>query len=113
MPADAKLVVMFAALHLLGLMMVALLLVVFLRSDTQSAGSPPEEGDGGGGGGNDRVRPRRPGGPRDGGLPLPDADQARLRLRDHRRLAELLPPRVRRPAPEPEPARMPRRAPSR
>jgi hypothetical protein len=111
MPADAKLVAMFAGLHLLGLIMVALLLVMFLRSDTESAGLPPEDGDGGGGG-NDRVQPRRPGGPRDGGLPLPDADPARTRLRDHRRLAELLPQRGRRPAQEPEPARVPGRSPA-
>jgi hypothetical protein len=112
MPADAKLVAMFAGLHLLGLIMVALLLIMFLRSDTESSRLPPEEGDGGGGG-NDRVQPRRPGGPRDGGLPLPDADQARIRLRDHRRLAEILPQRTRRPAREPEPERVPGRAPAR
>ncbi|MDX6667127.1 MAG: hypothetical protein QOK04_507 [Solirubrobacteraceae bacterium] len=105
MPADAKLVAMFAGLHLLGLVMVALLLILFLRSDTDSARLPPEEGDGGGGG-NDRMQPRRPGGPRDGGLPLPDADPARIRLRDHRRLADLGPRRARRPAREPEPERV-------
>jgi hypothetical protein len=112
MPADAKLVLLFAGLHLLGLIMVAVLLVIFLRSDTESAWSPPDDGDGGSGG-NDRVQPRRPGGPPDGGLPLPDADQARVRLREHRRLAELLPRRDRRPAEEPGRERRPRRTPVR
>ena len=112
MPADAKLVLLFAGLHLLGLIMVAVMLVIFLRSDTESAWSPPEDGDGGGGG-NDRVQPRRPGGPRDGGLPLPEAEQTRVRLREHRRLAELLPRRDRRPAEEPGRERVPRHMPVR
>jgi hypothetical protein len=37
-----------------------------------------------------------------GGLPLPDAEPARVRLRDHRPLRERLPARERRPAREPE-----------
>ena len=113
MPADAKLVLLFAGLHLLGLAMVAILLIMFVRSDTTSAWSPPEESEGGGGGGNDRLRPRRPGGPRDGGLPLPDAAPARVRLRDHRRLADLFPRPARRPVEAPGRERTPRRAPAR
>ena len=83
----------------------------FFRSDTTSSWSPgDEDGDGGGGGGNDRVRPRDSGGPRGGGIPLPDALPARVRLRDHRRLADLIPRPARRTAPEP--ARPPRRVPA-
>jgi hypothetical protein len=108
MPADAKLVLLFAGLHLLGLVMVAILLVMFLRSDTTAAWSPPDAGEGGGGG-NDRLRPRRPGGPRDGGLPLPDAGPARVRLRDHRRLADQLPRPSRRPGEDPGRERTPAR----
>jgi hypothetical protein len=69
-------------------------------------GSDSEGGeDGGGGGGKRRPQPRpsRP----SGGLPLPDAEPARVRLRDHVRLTEKLPRRVRRPAREPEPERVP------
>jgi hypothetical protein len=112
MPADVKLVALFAGLHLLGLILVCVLLVLFFRSDATSPWSPgDEDGDGGGGGGgNDRVRPRNPGGPRGGGIPLPDALPARVRLRDHRRLADLLPRPARRAAPEP--ARRPRRVPA-
>jgi hypothetical protein len=111
MPADVKLVALFAGLHLLGLILVCVLLVLFFRSDTMSSWSPgDEDGDGGDGGGNDRLRPRNSDGPRGGGLPLPDAIPARVRLRDHRRLAELIPRPARRAAPEP--ARHPRRVPS-
>jgi hypothetical protein len=112
MPADAKLVALFAGLHLLGLILVGVMLVLFFRSDSTSSWSGgEEEGEGGGGGGNDRVRPRNSGGPRGGGLPLPDAVPARVRLRDHRRLSDLIPGPVRRTAPEP--SRSPRRVPSR
>ena len=110
MPADVKLVALFAGLHLLGLILVCVMLVLFFRSDAaRSWPSGEEEGDGGGGGGNDRVRPRDWGGPRGGGLPLPDAIPARVRLRDHRRLADLVPRPARRGAPEP--VRAPRRVP--
>ena len=85
--------------------------MLFFRSDATSSWPPgDEEGEGGGGGGNDRVRPRNSGGPRGGGLPLPDAVPARVRLRDHRRLADLIPRPARRQAPEP--ARQPPRVPA-
>ena len=64
----------------------------------------PSDNDGGGGGGSGpREPPAPPGAPR-GGMPLPDAEQSRQRVRDHdrpdrRRL------RPRRPSREPE--RMP------
>jgi hypothetical protein len=110
MPADVKLVALFGGLHLLGLILVCVMLVLLFRSDTtRSWTGGEEEGDGGGGGGNDRLRPRDSRGPRGGGLPLPDAVPARVRLRDHRRLAELIPRPARRMAPEP--ARGPGRVP--
>ncbi len=58
----------------------------------------PSESDGGGGSGPGRPRPS-PSGPR-GGVPLPDAEQARVRARDHwgPRFDE---PRRRRPAHKP------------
>ena len=115
MPADVKLVALFAGLHLLGLVLVCVMLVLFFRSDATTSWRPSDEegdgGGGGGGGGNDRVRPRDSGGPRGGGLPLPDAVPARVRLRDHRRLADLIPRPARRTAPEP--GTNPRRVPSR
>jgi hypothetical protein len=101
-----ELMVLFGVLHLIGLGLAAFLLVMFLRSETTQAWSPPDD-DGGGGGGNDRLRPRRPPGPDPGGLPLPDAVAARVRLREPVRLGDLL------PAPERRPAHPPRRAPDR
>jgi hypothetical protein len=69
--------------------------------------SGPDGGDGGGGDGPPR-QPTPPEGPR-GGIPLPDADQARVRFRGHGRPA-LTRLRPRRAAGEPErsPARGPR-----
>ncbi len=63
--------------------------------------------DDGGGESPDGPAPE-PGGDRDGGVPLPDAGQAPVRLREPGRLADAYPRRSRRPdhapAPEREPA---------
>jgi hypothetical protein len=109
MVGDAELVLLFTVLHVIALAVVTVLLVMFLRSDTTRLWSPPEDGEGGDGGGNDRLGPRIKPGPGGGGLPLPDAVPARVRLRDHTRLADLLPTPPRRPAREP--GRTPRRVP--
>lgn len=108
MPADPELIALFGGLHVIGLTLVGVLLLMLYRSETVRPWRPPDDGDGGGGG-NDRVPPRRSDEPGGGGLPLPDAIPARVRLRDHRRLSELLPPRERRPTREParRPARVP------
>jgi len=67
---------------------------------------PPESDDPGrGGGGGPPDRPPPPRGPTHG-APLPDALPARVRLRDHRRLADRLPARQRRRGPEPVPQRV-------
>jgi hypothetical protein len=96
--ADAKLMALFAALHLIGMALAAGLLVMFMRSDNATVWRPPEDEGGGGGGGSDRLPPCRPSGPDGGGLPLPDALPARVRLRDGGRLADLMPRPDRRPA---------------
>lgn len=102
MVSDAELVALFTVLHVIALGVVTALLVMFLRSDTTRTWSPPDDGDGGGGGGgNDRLGPWVKPGPGGGGLPLPDAIPARVRLRDHTRLADLLPAPTRRPQREP------------
>jgi hypothetical protein len=98
---DAELVVLLAGLHLLGFLFAAVLLFVLMRSDTANAWTPPEEEDDDGG--NDR-RPRpEPRGPHGGGLPLPDAEPARVRLRGPERLGELQPRPARRAPREPVP----------
>lgn len=66
--------------------------------------------DDGGGGGSPTPPEPDPAGDRDGGVPLPDAEQASVRLREPGRLADAYPRRPRRPehapdAPEREPAR--------
>jgi hypothetical protein len=82
-----------------------ILFVPALISRFFSSPEPPRsDSDEGGGGPPRRPAPPRP--PR-GGIPLDDATPARVRLRDHRRLAQLLPSRERRPAREP--ARTPAR----
>ena len=110
MPGDTKLVVLMAALHLVGLVFVAVLLVMFLRSDTSTGYRPPDDPNDGDGGGNDRRSPSDLKGPSGDGLPLPDAAPARVRLRDHSRPGERQPRPDRRRSDEPE--RSPRRLPA-
>lgn len=100
MSGESQLLLMVAGVHLLGLGCVAVLMVGALRGGD---GPPPaSEGGSDDGWGNE---PRRPRGPSDvpwGGVPLPDADQSALRLRDHGKLADRSGKRERRPAREPE-----------
>jgi hypothetical protein len=102
---DQELVVIFGALHLVALAFGGLLLVMFFRSETVSPWEGDDGEDEGGGGGNDRTGgpPKAPN--PSGGLPLPESAPARVRLRDHRRLADGYPatPRRREHAPEPRP----------
>ena len=104
MSADAQLMLVIVGLHILGLACAALLIIPALR-DTPGRPSRPSDSDDGWGRGPRRppFSPRPP----DGGVPLPEAEQARVRLRDHGRLADSAPKRERRPAREPdrEPAR--------
>lgn len=88
-----------------GLMLVPTLLY---RRPGRSPDSSDDDGGGGPPPGFPPAPPARPSPPR-GGVPLPDAEQARVRIREHgRRLVGPRPPR--RPAREPE--RPPVRAPS-
>ena len=100
MTGDSQLILlMIAGVHLLGLACVAVLMVTALRA---SPDDPPHStnSDGDDGRGNKPRQPRAPSGRPRGGIPLPDAEPARVRLRDHRR-ASTEPPcrdRDRRPA---------------
>jgi hypothetical protein len=101
MSGDLQLVLMIAGMHLLGLVCAAALLLPALRGGPEFPPRPDRDSDDGWGHG-----PPKPPTPLDlpspsGGLPLPDAAPARVRLRDHNRLPDLLPPRERRPAREP------------
>jgi hypothetical protein len=110
MDPDAQLILLVMGLHLIGLLGAGLLFALFLRN----AENPPiwpsrDEGEDGGGGGNDRPQPQPSRGPRPGGLPLPDAQPAALRLRGPGRLADAHPRPERRPSREPERPRVPTR----
>ncbi len=105
-----QLLLWMVGVHVLGLVCVGMLLIPAIRDDSDK---PPQPGDAGSDDGRGN-HPRRPLPPHDvpgGGLPLPDALPARVRLRDGRRLHERLPRparrRVREPAPRP--ARTPAR----
>jgi hypothetical protein len=100
MSGEAQLMLMIAGVHLLGLACVAVLMIPALRDRPD----PPRPADGGSDDGWGNY-PRRPKSPRDlpgGGLPLPDAVPARIRLRGHERLRDLLPSPERRPSREPD-----------
>lgn len=73
------------------------ILSTFRTSDGEGGGGPPFE-----------PVPPDPAGGRGGGLPLPDAGQSPVRLREPRRLADAYPARPRRPDHVPEtPERVP------
>jgi hypothetical protein len=108
MSGDYQLLLMIAVMHLLGLVCIGVLVVLALRGQDDGLPGPGESGSDDGWG----NEPRRPPQPSDrpwGGMPLPDSKQSRLRLRDHRKLPDLLPRRGRRPAREPHrtPVRIP------
>lgn len=103
MTPDEELIVIFGVLHLVALGLGVLMFVMFLRTESSDPQHGPEEDDGGGGG-NDRVSAGPKTSP-SGGIPLPDAQPARRRLRSHERLRDSRARPSRRQAPEPEPAR--------
>jgi hypothetical protein len=109
MTPDEELMVIFGALHVVALVLGVILFMMFLRSDSTSSWKPPEEDEGGGGGGNDRLPTSKPKPRPTGGVPLPDADPARTRLRDHSKLRDAYPRTLRRPAHPYTPQRTPAR----
>ncbi|MHB8658320.1 MAG: hypothetical protein ACYC91_10275 [Solirubrobacteraceae bacterium] len=105
MSGETQLLLWIAALHILGLACVAVLMIPALRDEPDPPSQSQDQSDDGWG-----NNPRQPPSPRNlpgGGLPLPDAEPARLRLREHGRLHERLPGRERRPVREPHPAPVP------
>jgi hypothetical protein len=104
MGPDDGLIVIFASLHLVALVLGGLLFALFLRSDAQRGSRGSDDEDDGGGGGNDRIGDRPKTSP-SGGIPLPDAEPAPIRLRGPGRLADLRPRRERRAPAHPQPVR--------
>jgi hypothetical protein len=99
MSGDAQLVLMIAGMHLLGLLCAAALILPALRDRPETP--PGSDGGSGGGGGRGPSDPLAPPTGPGGGLPLPDATPADVRLRDHHQLGDFQPRRDRRPAREP------------
>jgi len=95
-----------AGVHLIGFVCIAVLMLPALREDPDTSNDPWDEGDDGWGRGP--GTPPAPPAPPRGGVPLPDAVPATVRLREPGRLGDHLPPRERRPVREP--ARRPVRA---
>ena len=108
MAPDDGLIVIFASLHLVALVLGGLLFAMFLRADADPKPhrDTDDEDEGGGGGGNDRLTGPPKTSP-SGGLPLPDAEPAPIRLRGPGRLSDLRPRRVRREPAHPQPSRRP------
>lgn len=110
MSGDAQVLLWIAGVHLLGLGCIAVLLFPALRDESPGP-ARRSEGNEDEGWGRGPKRPPEPPAPPRGGIPLPDAVQSRIRLREPGRLSELLPRPQRRPAREP--ARRPTRTPHR
>jgi hypothetical protein len=110
MAPDDGLIVIFASLHLVALVLGGLLFAMFLRSDATPGSRESDDEDDSGGGGNDRIGGSPKTSPT-GGIPLPDAQPAPVRLRGPGRLADLRPQRTRRTPAHPQPGR--RRVPAR
>jgi hypothetical protein len=108
--ARAGVVPVGTALHLLPWTGLAALLTFavsgpLLYRNLGPSSDPSSDEDGGGNGGSGRDHPpSRPTPPR-GGIPLPDADQARTRVRDHNRPQRARPTRRRVREPDRVPAR--------
>jgi hypothetical protein len=114
--SDGQFLLIFGALHLVALALGVVLFVMFLRAEHPHRPFSPPEDDDSGGGGNDRRPDHRPKTSPSGGIPLPDAEPAPLRLRGPGRLADLHRPgrrTVREPARSPSRRPAPRRVPAR
>ena len=110
MSEGVQLVLWIAGVHLIGFLCVAVLMLPALRDDPGGTGGSQFTDEDEGWGRGPKLPPTRPEPPR-GGIPLPDAAPAGVRLREHGRLGDRQSPRERRPVREParRPARVPHR----
>jgi hypothetical protein len=106
MGRDAELLLIFGALHIVVLALATMLLLMSFRQGADDDLGP----DDGGGGGGPEIEPSLPRRPSGGGIPLPDAAPARVRLREPARLGDLVGHPARRPVREPRPGRVPERS---
>ena len=101
MSAGYELLLMIAGMHVLGLACVGVLMVLAFRQGPGDDRRPSDYGSDDGWG-NEPREPPRPSDRPWGGIPLPDAEQARIRLRHERKLGSLRPRPERRPVREPD-----------
>ncbi|MGH2863407.1 MAG: hypothetical protein ACRDLT_18165 [Solirubrobacteraceae bacterium] len=100
---DVQLMLFLVGVHIFGFVAVGILMIPVLRerpSDGEEEGGSSDDG----WGNRPNVKPdpsRWPG----GGIPLPDAEQSAIRLREPGRLGDKLTSPGRRPAREPAPSR--------
>lgn len=97
--SEIQLLMWMMGIHLFGFIAVGVLLIPTLRGD-DSQGDQDSDNSDDGWGNRPNVKPsptRWPG----GGIPLPDAEQSRVRLREPGRLADKVAARERRPTREP------------
>jgi hypothetical protein len=100
---DVQLMLFLVGVHIFGFVAVGILMIPVLRddpSDTDEDGGSSDDG----WGNRPNVKPdpsRWPG----GGIPLPDAEQSGVRLREPGRIGDKLTPPERRPAREPAPSK--------
>jgi hypothetical protein len=98
--SEVQLLLWMTGIHVIGFLCVGLLMIPALRD-----GDDPSDQDSGSsddGWGNLPTSKPNSGGGSGGGIPLPDAEQSRVRLREPGRLSERQKPRERRPAREPQ-----------
>ncbi|HWD85153.1 MAG TPA: hypothetical protein VG321_05335 [Solirubrobacteraceae bacterium] len=98
--SETQLLLWLTAIHFIGFICVGLLMIPALRNDEE----PPTDQDSGSsddGWGNLPAGRPEPGNRPGGGLPLPDAEQSRIRLREPGRISEKHPMPQRRPVREP------------
>jgi hypothetical protein len=107
--SELQLLLWMAGIHVIGLVVIGVLMIPSLRDQPDEPGPETDSGSDDGWGNLPSVKPDPRGWP-GGGLPLPDAEQSRIRLREPARLAEKLAERERRPAHTPE--RVPHRVPA-
>jgi hypothetical protein len=105
MSEGVQLVLWIAGVHFIGFVCIAVLLLPALREDDGLDFRADDDEGWGHGPTNPPDKPGPPG----GGVPLPDAVPAGVRLRDHGRLADRQSGRERRPVREPQPQRTPAR----
>jgi hypothetical protein len=96
-----QMLLVLVGVHILGFIAVAILLIPALRDNDPGFEEDSNDGSDDGWGNRPNVKPdptRWPG----GGIPLPDAEQSKVRLREPGRFTEHLTKPARRPVHEPE-----------